>query len=64
MRILLGVILGILLTVGVAYVADAGHTATCPAAEGRPLVNWDEVALRYKTISTTVQTGWHRLTGR
>jgi hypothetical protein len=63
MRVFLGIILGVLLTVGIVYVADAGHQATCPAAEGRPIVNWDEAALRYKNISAAIETGWHKLTG-
>lgn len=63
MRVVLGIILGIVLTVGVAYAADIGHHAACPAGVGRPLVNWDEVALRYKNIATGVEAGWHKLTG-
>ncbi len=63
MRVIFGIILGFFLTVGIAYVADAGHHAVCPAAEGRPLVNWDEANLRFKDLSAAVQSGWHRLTG-
>lgn len=63
MRLLLGIILGFFLTLGLTYVADSGHHNACPAAEGRPLVNWDEVNLRFTQLSDTVQKGWHRLTG-
>ena len=30
--------------------------------EGRPLVNWDEVNLRFTQLSDSVQKGWHKLT--
>lgn len=63
MRIVLGIILGFFLTLGLAYVADSGRHNVCPAVEGRPLVNWDEVNLRFTQLSDTVQKGWHRLTG-
>ncbi len=64
MRVILGIILGVFLTAGLAYVADTGRHAVCPeSAEGRPLVNWDEANLRFKTISATVQSAWDRLTG-
>lgn len=63
MRVFLGIILGVFLTVGFAYVADTGRHAVCTAAEGRPLVNWDEVNLRFKDISAAVEAGWHKLTG-
>lgn len=62
MRIFLGVILGFFLTLGLAYVADSGRHAVCPAVEGRPLVNWDEVNLRFTQLSDAVQKGWHKLT--
>ncbi|MGB8276553.1 MAG: hypothetical protein WCF20_01255 [Methylovirgula sp.] len=62
MRVFLGIILGFFLTLGLAYVADNGRHAVCPAAEGRPLVNWDEVNLRFKDISAAVEAGWHKLT--
>lgn len=65
MRVFLGIILGILLTIGVAYVADAGRTPVCPAGGvGCPLVNWDEAGTRLKNTEHTVRTVWNRLTGR
>lgn len=54
MRVILGVILGILLTVGSAYVYDSvtGRAANTPPAKAassvaedeRPMVNWDVVS--------------------
>ncbi|HEY5225938.1 MAG TPA: hypothetical protein VIJ06_04025 [Methylovirgula sp.] len=63
MRLILGIIIGFFLTLGTAYVADTGRHAACPVAQGRPLVNWDEVNLRFQEFSGTVQSGWDRLTG-
>lgn len=65
MRVVLGIILGFFLTVGIAYVADSGRHAACPATvEGRPLVNWDEVNVRFKNISAAVEAAWDRLRGQ
>ena len=65
MRLVLGIVLGFFLTVGLAYVADTGRHAACPATvAGRPLVNWDEVNLRLRNISASLEAGWNRLRGR
>jgi hypothetical protein len=65
MRVLLGVILGILLTILVAYVADAGRAAVCPAGGvGCPLVNWDEANSRFRKIEGALQEAWYHLVRR
>jgi len=56
MRMFLGIILGIVLTIGAAYVADSVRTE-------RPVVNWEVVKDGIKAVSSTVQGGWARLTG-
>jgi len=54
-----GVLVGIALTVGVAYALDytqgpvVGH-----------LVNWDVVQRRLKALSSNIQAGWSKLTNR
>jgi len=64
MRVFLGFILGVLLTILVAYMADAGRAPVCPAgATGCPLVNWDEANLRFKNAQAAIQSTWNRLTG-
>lgn len=64
MRIVLGIVLGVLLTILVAYVLDAGRAPVCPAGGvGCPLVNWDEANTRFKTIENALQSAWYRLTG-
>ena len=65
MRLMLGIVLGFFLTVGLAYVADTGRHAACsPTVAGRPLVNWDEVNLRLRNISASLEADWNRLRGR
>jgi hypothetical protein len=56
MRLLLGIILGGVLTVGGAYLYDSHNAlavANAPASVQQPLVNWD-----------VVDTKWQRLTER
>ncbi|HLH11245.1 MAG TPA: hypothetical protein VKV77_05115 [Methylovirgula sp.] len=65
MRVFLGVILGILLTILVAYLADAGRAPVCPAGGvGCPLVNWDEANVRFKNTEHNLRAFWDRVTGR
>jgi hypothetical protein len=65
LRVFIGIILGILLTVGTAYVTDAlrpgtGHGTDETAA--RPMVNWDVVDQNLRALSSHIQEGWTRLT--
>lgn len=50
MRFLLGVIAGVLLTVGIAFVSDSTVTAEVTSDTNRQIVNW-EVAKQRLTIS-------------
>ncbi len=64
MRFALGLIVGIVLTIGSAYIADALHTAPGPDERAAPrMVNWGVVNDNLKDLSTSVQNGWSRLTG-
>ena len=76
MRLLLGVILGIVLTVLGAYVYDsttgrAPNGLTPSAANGRPpMVNWDvvndnlsDVKSHLRDAGAEIERGWKRLTG-
>jgi hypothetical protein len=63
MRTFFGILVGICLTIGTAYVADAMRSA--PDANGvaaQPMVNWEVVDKNMQTLSTTVKTAWARLT--
>ncbi|HEV2630621.1 MAG TPA: hypothetical protein VGV41_18525 [Pseudolabrys sp.] len=65
MRLLLGVILGVLLTIGGAYVYDsAQERPTTTAAAPRPLVNWDVAAVKWNGLTTRARYEWTRLAGR
>jgi hypothetical protein len=80
MRFLLGIIVGALLTVGLAYVSDAsisgtmGTTTTTTTTTGaggptqiiveRPMVNWDVVSTNWHHFTVGVQNTWHKLASR
>jgi len=59
MRLLFGIIIGIALTVGGAYITD---TMSAPAA-GTKMVNWDVVAKNLDTVTTLAREGWKKITG-
>jgi hypothetical protein len=58
MRTFFGIILGVALTVGGAYVADS--MAGTGAAH---MVNWDVVSKNFDDVKNTVREGWRKLTG-
>jgi hypothetical protein len=58
MRLFLGIILGVALTVGGAYVADS--MAATGAAR---MVNWDVVSKNVDDVKNAVREGWKKLTG-
>ncbi|HWK00841.1 MAG TPA: hypothetical protein VNR41_09070 [Xanthobacteraceae bacterium] len=71
MQTIFGFILGVALTIGVAYVHDASITApsttasaptsaTAPAAE-RQMVNWDVVGTNWRELKASVSEGWRKL---
>lgn len=64
MRFISGLIIGIALTFGTAYVVDAMHSAPGPdGKEARRMVNWDVVGDDMRGLSTGVQDLWARLAG-
>lgn len=71
MQTIFGFILGVALTIGVAYVHDASITApsvtasaptsaTAPATE-RQMVNWDVVGTNWRELKASVSEGWRKL---
>jgi hypothetical protein len=60
MRVLFGLILGIALTIGGAYVLDARSPSAGTGLE-RPMVNWDVVSQNWDRLSGRVRQEWHRL---
>jgi hypothetical protein len=66
MRLFLGIILGVFLTIASAYVIDS--VSTGPATAGaetsvtrKPMVNWDVVDRNWTAFTQSVRTGWNRL---
>ena len=60
MRILLGKVLGVVLTIGVVYLHDT-QFAGKPGIE-RQMVNWDVVGRNFDSFTGMVKDGWNRLT--
>jgi len=66
MRVLIGIILGGVLTVGGAYVYDSHNTlaaADAPASAQRPLVNWDVVGTKWNHLTARARAEWTKLAG-
>jgi len=74
MRFFLGMIVGALLTIGVAYVSDAsisgatttttGTSASTQISAERPMVNWDVVTTNWHHFTVGVRNTWNRLASR
>jgi hypothetical protein len=66
MRVLMGIILGAMLTVGAVYMHDS--LITNPATQGsineRPIVNWDVAARDWNDFMARVRRTWARLTSK
>lgn len=59
MRFILGIIIGCVLTIGGAYVADR-----LSAAAAKPvMVNWDVVAKNLDSVTTRAREGWKKIVG-
>lgn len=66
MRILLGIILGGVLTVGGAYLYDSHNTisaANATASQQRPLVNWDVAGTKWQHLNERARAEWTRVAG-
>jgi hypothetical protein len=76
MRFFLGMIVGALLTIGVAYISDAsisgatttatttGASASTQISVERPMVNWDVVSTNWHHLTVGVRNTWNRLASR
>lgn len=66
MRLLLGIILGVLLTIGGAYVIDshnAANAADTATTSVRPMVNWDVVNVKWQHLTERARSEWTRVAG-
>jgi len=65
MRVLFGIILGVLLTIGGAYLYDSrnGTTTANTNSVQRPMVNWDVVGNKWNRLTDRARAEWVRLAG-
>jgi hypothetical protein len=69
MRLFLGIIVGVILTIGVAYLSDASTSGPSDIGsqtnlEQRPMVNWDVVSRNWQNLSLGVRNTWNKLAAR
>jgi hypothetical protein len=64
MRFLTGVILGCLLTVGVAWFHDLDVDVAQPGQPAHRMVNWEVVNANMSHFTATVRAEWDKLTDR
>lgn len=69
MRFLFGMVVGVALTAGLAYVHDAGLSGrevapNTDVASARPMVNWDVVAVEWDRLSGKLREQWSQWTAR
>ena len=63
MRFLVGFILGVLITIGAAYIHDTQATGLGSDTEGHRMVNWDVVQRTFQALGAKLGAEWDRLTG-
>ena len=66
MRFLLGIIVGVGITIGGAYIHDSGSAedTSSATASGRPMVNWDVVDTNWQRITARMRKEWDRLAAK
>jgi hypothetical protein len=63
MRVLIGIVLGAVLTVGGAYLYDThvASAATSSVSAQRPMVNWDVVNMKWNHLTERARAEWNRI---
>jgi hypothetical protein len=62
MRVIFGIILGVALTVGAAYLYDSRHALLSENSTAqRPVVNWDVVSIKWNHLTEKARAEWARL---
>jgi hypothetical protein len=64
MRVLIGIILGAVLTVGGAYLYDSRaplRAVNSSASAQRPMVNWDVVSTKWNHLTERARAEWNRI---
>ena len=65
MRVIIGILLGVILTVGGAYLYDSHNAVTAANSNSlqRPMVNWDVVSTKWNHLTERARAEWTRLAG-
>ena len=67
MRVLIGIIFGVLLTVGGAYLYDShyavANSGTASSLQ-RPMVNWDVVGTKWNHLTERARAEWSQLAAK
>ena len=65
MRVLIGILLGVIITVGGAYLYDSHNAVAAANANNlqRPMVNWDVVNNKWNHLTDRARAEWTRLAG-
>lgn len=64
MRVLIGIILGAVLTVGGAYLYDSHNALRATGGSvgtQRPMVNWDVVSTKWNHLTERARAEWNRI---
>jgi ABC-type nickel/cobalt efflux system permease component RcnA len=62
MNLLLGIVVGIVLTIGTAFMADAFATSNMTADDcSKQIVNWEVAKERLHETTASIATEWSRL---
>ncbi|HEY7229788.1 MAG TPA: hypothetical protein VH558_05395 [Pseudolabrys sp.] len=62
MRVLIGIVLGAVLTVGGAYLYDLRSAQGSAAIQAeRPMVNWDVVGTKWNSLTERAKAEWNRI---
>jgi hypothetical protein len=61
MNLLLGLVIGVLLTIGTTFIADAFTAGEVTETCSKQIVNWDVAKERLHDSTASIQTGWDRL---
>ncbi|HVB89029.1 MAG TPA: hypothetical protein VND97_02400 [Beijerinckiaceae bacterium] len=66
MRLIIGLILGALITIGAAYIHDSmvASSMSGPDQSGERMVNWNVVDNSFDRLAGDVRGEWDRLVGR
>lgn len=69
MRFFFGIVVGIALTIGFAYVHDMGYPDAPAPAPGetivqKPFVNWDAVGVSTRAAAAAIREQWDKLTSK